>query len=152
MEKIETLMLDGIERALKSKKWTKRQLSEYTGIPYRSIQNYLSGTTKMPAVVYIKICTALGIDNQYVLQGNFELHHMDLWDALWDALGDGLLDVKLLPLTMHGKDEITLHNRKQQNASKLAEAINIAYDKVRKETLAKPYVAKQKTTNPSLKY
>ena len=152
MNNVETKLIHGIKHAMESKRWTQKKLSQATDIPYRSIQNYLSGTTRMPATAYVQICDVLGIDNQYVLEGNFELHHMILWDALWDVIGDGLLDVKLLPATFGTSGDMTDHNQKQNNASTLARKLSISYDKHRQQRLENPdLIGSSKTTSERLK-
>lgn len=130
MTDFDQLLVSGIKSAMAEGKVSMRGLSTRTKLPYRSLQNYLSGTSKMPASAYVAICQALGIDNQYVLQGSFELPHAQLWDALWDVFGDALVDLKQSPNTS-GQQTMELHNRKQLAASEYAAKISIAYNGVR---------------------
>lgn len=74
-----------------------RSLSTTTGIPYRSLHNYLSGSNRMPADVYVQICRTLGVDTQYITQASFHLQAWPLFDALWAVFGDGLFDLRAYP-------------------------------------------------------
>lgn len=130
MVDIDDQLVEGIKRAMAEGKVSMKRLSARTGLPYRTLQNYLLGTARMPASAYVMICRELGIDNQYVLQGNFHLQFAPLWDALWDVFGDFLSALRHEPNTS-GVDNMELHNRKQAAASKFAAAISDAYNAVR---------------------
>jgi len=134
MDDLDQALIDGIKRTMKEGKFSMRSLADRTGIPYRSLQNYLSGTTRMPASAYVQICNVMGVDNQYILQGNFHLQFMQLWDALWIAFGDGLADLSYKPSTTGFHDQ-KRHNQKQAAASAFAEKISDAYDRVLRERL-----------------
>ncbi|MFB2553226.1 helix-turn-helix domain-containing protein [Ensifer soli] len=72
---------------MKERKRSMKSLSADIGLPYRSLQNYLSGSNRIPTDVYVKILELLGIDNQYIMEGNFDLKYWPLWDSLWSSLG-----------------------------------------------------------------
>lgn len=114
-------------------------LAKTTGLPYRTVQNYLSGTTRMPAAAYIQICDALGINNQFVTQGTFHLQFAHLYDALWKVLGDGLLDLKSLPNST-GSHDVKKHNLKQAAAHLFAINISEAYNEELQHKLSEGYV------------
>ena len=81
-------VVDGFKRALAASGRTIRSLSDETGIPYRSLQNYFSGTSKMPAGVLLKLCQELSINSDYLAHGTFQLPHTTLRDALYRSLGE----------------------------------------------------------------
>ena len=90
-------LVSGLKRAMDASRVTLRELSRQTEVPYRSLQNYMSGRSRLPADVYVALCAALGIDTQYVVQGSFQLPIDPLYDVLWRVLGDGLLTLEAKP-------------------------------------------------------
>jgi hypothetical protein len=73
--------------AMKAGRRTIRSVSVNTGIPYRSLQNYLAGKSRMPASVYLNLCNELAITNDYVIHRTFQLDHEPLTRALTATLG-----------------------------------------------------------------
>jgi lambda repressor-like predicted transcriptional regulator len=138
-DSLDAQLVAGIKSAMKLGKVSMRALSERTGLPYRSLQNYLSGTTKMPASAYVLICENLGIDNQYVLEGNFQLRYHPLWDALFRVLGNGLLSAQFEAIDYSEPYDMDSHRLRQRRADDLARKISSAYDLERKETLKLSY-------------
>lgn len=131
---IDELIVNGVKRALGEKRWSVRQLSSLTDIPYRTLQKYTSGETKMPAAALVRICDVLDVDLYYLVHGEFDLNHIALWDALWDVLGDGLLDIKYAP-SDHDMSDMSQHQQKQEAASEMAAKIRSAYEKHRQTDL-----------------
>lgn len=127
MRDLDEALVAGIKRAMAESRVSMTALASATKIPYRSLQNYLSGRSKMPASVYVTICNALGIDNQYVSQGTFHLQLAPLYDAFWRVFGDGLLELRSLPDT-GGLEDMARHNRKQEAAHEFAVKISTAYN------------------------
>jgi hypothetical protein len=78
--------------ALKVRRVSMRHLSEKLDIPYRSIQNYVSGESRIPGDVLLRICAEIGLEPQHLLTGSFEISHSDLYDSVHHVFGD------LLPL------------------------------------------------------
>lgn len=76
--------------ALKVRRVSMRHLSEKLSIPYRSIQNYVSGESRIPGDVLLRICAEIGLEPDYLLKGNFEISHADLYDAIHHVFGDVL--------------------------------------------------------------
>jgi len=121
-------IISGIKRVMKERKRSIKSMSESTGLPYRSLQNYLSGSSRLPADVYVKILEVLDVDNQYIMEGTFHLKYWPLWDSLWASLGDSLVNTEYKPDTGF-PDDMEFHNRKQLAAAKLLERINDNYNK-----------------------
>lgn len=134
----------GLRAAMKAGKVTMRALSERTGIPYRSLQNYMSGT-KMPAGVYVQICEELGVDNQFVLEGHFQLRYHPLWDALFTVLGDGLLKARFEPIPEEFDE--ARHRERQRRADALARLLSNAYDRERLDHLRRSHGLKPLTVS-----
>ncbi len=133
MGDMEEKLLSGLKMILKEKNWTQRELSKRTDIPYRSIQNYLTGTTKMPATVYLKICKELGVDNQYVLHGSFQLFQPILHEAVSEVIGENLV----LHQTTDGVISTSQKNTKltEFQLSELTHNLLMAYARIRKQYL-----------------
>lgn len=81
----------GFRRALDLSGRTIRSVSVSTGIPYRSLQNYLSGTSKMPAAVFLALCEDLGVNSNFIRHGFFGIQPSTVEDALWRTLGETVL-------------------------------------------------------------
>ncbi len=149
MNDLEERLLSGIRMAMTEKHISLTAVSKEIGVPYRSLQNYLSGTSRMPAVVYVQICEYLEVDNQYVLDQSFEFSHNAFWDALWTVFGDGLLSVELKENTTGYRNQSD-HNRKQAIASELTVKLNTAYDKHRKEYMKSAFAGRFPTSSERL--
>lgn len=66
-------------------------LSKETGIPYRTLQNYMYKKAKMPLASGAAICRWLGITVEYLFCGKYEFDFHALKDAVTNTLGE-LLD------------------------------------------------------------
>lgn len=62
-------IVDRVLQAMASARTTRRELSTVTGIPYRTLQNYLLGIHEMPAEALRRICRALDISADWILNG-----------------------------------------------------------------------------------
>ena len=93
---------------------TMRMLSDARGVPYRSVQNYLSGKSRMPADVFVSFCSYLDVDINYIRTGKFNIYHWSLWDALYDVFGDGIFDFKF-------KEELSIDDDTFENRVKRTE-------------------------------
>lgn len=89
-------LLNALKGALRTRGVSMRHLSDSLKIPYRSIQNYFSGESRIPADILLRICGEIGLEADYLAKGSFELSHADLQDALHKVLGDVLpsLDIR----------------------------------------------------------
>jgi len=147
MSDLEERLLVGLRSAMKEKKMSLTGLSKRVEIPYRSLQNYFSGNTKMPAVVYVKICEELGIDNHYVLHGSFEFSHNAFRDALLDVIGNGLADVKLRSTSHAVFSADSDLMKKQIMASELTMRLNHAYHKFMQQDFKESYTRGRSDTS-----
>lgn len=130
--------------ALKARRVSMRHLSEALSIPYRSIQNYVSGESRIPGDVLLRICAEIGLEPQYLLTGSFEISHSDLYDAIHQVFGD------LLPLIdIDGGAKIKLRESASKDRSEaltaahiLTRRLNEAYARYRdqsfREQISKP--------------
>lgn len=131
MEEYDRLVSEGIERILSDLKWTKRDLSNCSDIPYRSLQNYLSGRNGMPVSTFLHICKVLRVDSDYVLYHQYNIEKWPMYDALWSTFGDFLLQLQHKPDEI-SLDDMELHNQKRAQADKFAKVIMEAYRNYRK--------------------
>lgn len=90
-------LISALKAALKVRHVTMRQLSDSLHIPYRSLQNYFSGESRLPADVLLAICNDIGIEADYLAKGSFELSHFDLYDAVLKVFDELLPHVRIKP-------------------------------------------------------
>ena len=128
-------LANDLRNIMKKYKRSARSLSQKIGLPYRSMQNYMSGETRIPAVVLIEILEYLGSDIQEMRQGNRLLRHGDIYDAVFRVFGDYLLNIDLKEIGKKtliedfGSPEILIkHQEKLIIASELAVRLSEAYD------------------------
>jgi transcriptional regulator with XRE-family HTH domain len=86
----QTQLVAALREAMRKHRVSMRQLSDDLAIPYRSIQNYFSGESRLPADVLIAICRKVGLEVDYLAKGSFQVSHYELLDAVQSALGDVL--------------------------------------------------------------
>lgn len=77
-----------LKGVLKKKRVSMRHLSDKLNIPYRSLQNYMSGESRMPADVLLSITKEIGLEADYLLENGFYLTHYDMYDAVISVLGE----------------------------------------------------------------
>lgn len=83
-------LLIALKDALKARGVSMRHLSNQLAIPYRSLQNYLSGESRIPSDVLLRICGEIGLEADYLREGSFEVSHSDLYDAVHAVFKDVL--------------------------------------------------------------
>lgn len=132
----ETLIRD-LKALMKRKKRSARAISQSIGVPYRSIQNYLSGESRIPAVVLIKMLDDLGATIRMLRFGDDLLSHSDLFDAVYRVFGESLNEIDLDKIGKRGApiisrlstpEELAAHRRRGEIASELAVRLSEAYD------------------------
>lgn len=79
-------LVRALRDVIKAKKVSLRSISEHLGVPYRSVQNYVGGETRMPADFLLNVCAFIGIEPDFLVYGDFNLRENDLFDALAKAL------------------------------------------------------------------
>jgi hypothetical protein len=108
------------------------------GVPYRSLQNYLYGTTRMPLEVYIELCAHVGVTADYPFEGRFKLDHHTLQKAIADVFGDSIsgIDVSRDSVLSVGPSQRSLpKDHVQRVAGFLAALIAGRYDVLREADL-----------------
>ncbi|WP_210166874.1 hypothetical protein [Methylobacterium sp. Leaf125] len=117
-------------------------LSRLTGVPYRSLQNYFSRRTEMPALVYLKLCAQLGLDPFYVKEESFKIEYLPLRRALLDTVGhhlpthDFLADRSMTLVPYSGPERSSQELWK--DAGTVAHFVARAYDHERERQLQEP--------------
>lgn len=124
---IEKDLAETIKSVLKSKKISMRKLSEEIDIPYRTVQNYLNGDARIPAVFLLKVCHYLDIESDYLIYKDFLLRGSDFYDAVYDVL----LQENIIPNT-NNWDEIIKNNN---FATKISTSIREKYNFYRNQSL-----------------
>ena len=79
-------LAESVRNILKKKKVSLKQLSEYLSVPYRTVQNYLAGDQKIPAIFLLRICHYVGLEPSYFIYGDFRLNQNDMYDAVYEVL------------------------------------------------------------------
>ncbi|WP_083850568.1 helix-turn-helix domain-containing protein [Rhodovulum sp. PH10] len=124
-----------LKDALKKKGVSLRDLSEALQIPYRSVQNYLSGESRIPADFLLNVCNYTGIEADFFIYGDFRLVDIELYYALFAVL-DGS---DLLP-QLHRTDRGAFDSEDQQERQRIVSGLTTAlierYDRYRADWLA----------------
>ena len=105
----ERLVAD-LKALLRARKRSARSVSIAIDVPYRSMQNYLSGESRMPAIVLIKILDEIGADLRRLRYNDNLLRHADLFDALHKVFGDFLSEI---PINSIGQRSLQVNPRLQ---------------------------------------
>lgn len=131
----ETNLVEDLKLLLQHRKKSLRAVSRDIGVPYRSMQNYFSGESRIPAIVLVKILDLLGADIKYMRTRDNLLRHADIYDAVCEVLGDNLLSIDLSKPKWGTVDlnNPEVHREKYNVASDLAIALSEAYDKFTQE-------------------
>lgn len=132
----ETATLSGkLKAVLKSKGVPLKALASELGIPYRSMQNYVNGETRIPADVFLEICNYIGIEADYFQYGDFKVMSSELYSAVFYALDD----LGLLPdshIERDGYQVVAEDNSARKHLSMLAAKLVLErYDRYREEWL-----------------
>lgn len=135
--------------ALKARRVSMRQLSDALSIPYRSVQNYVSGESRIPGDVLLRICKEIGLEPQHLLTETFEISHSDLYDAIHQVFGD------LLPLIdVDGGAKMKLRETASKDRSEvltvahiLTRRINEAYARYRDLSFKGGQMGKPRTSS-----
>ncbi|MFO1038123.1 MAG: helix-turn-helix transcriptional regulator [Geminicoccaceae bacterium] len=71
--RIDAKIIKQIQITMAVRRVTMRDLAPLVGMPYRTLQNYLQGKSRLPAAVVIKLAEALNVRPEFLLCGNLEL-------------------------------------------------------------------------------
>ena len=131
-----------LREAMKKRAVKLTNLSRLTGVQYRSLRNYFSRRTEMPALVYLKICAQLGLDPFYVKEENFKIEFLPLRKALLDTVGQQLpthdfLEDRSMTLVPYVGPERSSQEL-WKDAGTVAHFVARAYDRERERQLQEP--------------
>lgn len=85
-----------IRMLMKHRKLSMRKLSDDTGLPYRTVQNYLTGKVALPVSFIVKCCDALTIEADILLFGGVDIDKFSLLHAIEDIIGKDITDALFL--------------------------------------------------------
>jgi transcriptional regulator with XRE-family HTH domain len=71
---------------LKKRGRSMKDVSESMSVPYRTVQNYLGGDTKIPATFFLGLCQELDIEADYFISLDFRPRYEELRDAVYAAV------------------------------------------------------------------
>ena len=97
-----------------------RALGAGIDVPCRSLQNYLCGTSRMPADVFEDACNQFDVDIQYICEKHFGIRHSLVWDEIRKVFGSGILDFQLKPNATEAGRGAGPHTKKQEIAGRAA--------------------------------
>jgi transcriptional regulator with XRE-family HTH domain len=127
----ETDLIEDLKLLLQNRKKSLRSVSAEIGVPYRSMQNYFSGESRIPALLMVKILDYLGADIRYMRTRDDILSNADIYDAICEVLGDNIFYIDL-SRPKRGEFDLNkseVHRAKIETASELAIQLSEAYDK-----------------------
>lgn len=132
----EEALIRDLKALMKQRKRSARSISQAINVPYRSMQNYLSGESRTPAIVLIAILDELGADLRLLRSGDNLLRHADIYDAVHRVFGDYLskIDLEEIGQRRHTNrrtllpEDLEEQVRRSRIALELAVRLSEAYD------------------------
>lgn len=135
-------IVETLKGAMKARGLRLTNVAQLTGIPYRSLQNYFSRKTEMPATTYLRLCAALGLDPDYVRRQRFDLDQDVLRKAIVRSLGPLVPTYVFYPNGSLGPEAASAVDRTEQqilrDAGTLAHVLAGAYDVLKEAELQVP--------------
>ncbi|MCP5074141.1 MAG: helix-turn-helix transcriptional regulator [Rhodobacteraceae bacterium] len=121
-----------LRELLKVRKRSQRAVSKELDVPYRTVQNYLSGEVRIPAVFLLRLCHYLDVETDYLIYQNFELPWPDAYDAMIEALDQNALIPAQSP-SGAPKNETARKNMDLRNnaSAKMTASFRAAYSRFR---------------------
>lgn len=141
MNDAESGIVDVLRALIERRKLKIKSVAEAAGIPYRTLQNYLAKSNKMPLAAYLDVCSVIGIPPDYPITRRFKIDHHALQQALIDAAGPLLNAVDVdEDSAMWIRSVVGDHDEKhvRRIAGFLAAMINGRYDLIREAELGEP--------------
>jgi len=134
-------IIDTLRAIMARQKLKITDMAKEIGVPYRSLQNYMTKRSPMPLSVYIAACEWIGITPDYPLRGRFKLSHHDLQRALIEVFGEEFFNSidfdEHLRWTIGPRREID-RRRMVGNAGNFAQMISSEYDTIREGGMREP--------------
>lgn len=120
---------------LKQKGISQRDISAGLDMPYRTVQNYLSGEIRIPATFVFRLCHLIDVEPDYLLYQDFKPNYADLGGAILEAMEE----CGSIPGFLAGPDDSLKQVSGEAFISlgwRMAVATAQAYDAARKQRLA----------------
>ena len=102
---------ENLREMMRQKKLKITDVAERSGIPYRTLQNYLYGRTEFPITAYVAVCKAASIPFEMPIQGRVKLEEGPLAIALKRTLG------AMLPRITTDGQELIVHSPPNNDAN-----------------------------------
>jgi transcriptional regulator with XRE-family HTH domain len=80
-----------LREVLKITKTSQRHVCESLDMPYRTLQSYLSGSTRIPAVFLIALSEFLKLELDFIVNDRFRPRNRECADAMLHALREAAL-------------------------------------------------------------
>lgn len=121
-------LAEKIRELLMTSRKSQMDVSRDLGVPYRSVQKYMSGETRIPATFLIALCRSLDVELDYLVTGDFRPRQWELFDAVIRVLDDlGVLAPRNNTENATGRAVI---------AGTATATIRESYDRFRREALS----------------
>lgn len=88
MANTDWLVASRIDRLRELNGLSLRQFAEVLGMPYRTIQNYLTGDVKIPAEFIHKSCRYFGVEIDFVFYAGIDFDRSAMAQTVSDVFGD----------------------------------------------------------------
>lgn len=75
-----------LKHVMKCKRVSARELSTALNIPYRTVQNYLSNESRIPADFLLNVCNYIGIEVDYFIYHDFKPRQGEMYDAVFELM------------------------------------------------------------------
>ncbi|WP_333825960.1 helix-turn-helix domain-containing protein [Pinisolibacter sp.] len=123
---------------LKLKGISLRDISDALEMPYRTVQNYMTGSSKIPATFVFGVCHILDVEPDFLLYGDFKPQYADLHSAVLEALDDcgSIAGYIAGPGTAQGVVVEVDGEKFLSLGWRLAAAVSEAYDRARRDRMA----------------
>lgn len=87
MDKGSASIIDAVRDVMDRRRLKLTDIARDIGIPYRSLQNYMSKRSMIPLDVYIKLCARIGITPDYPVAEKFKLDTYAVREAFERVFG-----------------------------------------------------------------
>ena len=121
-------LAEKIRELLKLTRKSQMDVSRELGVPYRSVQKYLAGETRIPATFLIALCRSLDVEMDYLVTGDFRPRQWEMVDAVVRALDD----LGVLP----SRDGVEYAQGRAIVAGTATSTIRESYDRFRREAVS----------------
>lgn len=92
---VDQLITRRIRNLLKNRKVTYREFASKCGLPYRTVQNYLSDNARIPADFVAKTCDIFGVESDFIIFGGVDIGRTAFDKAVSACLSEMLPDLEI---------------------------------------------------------